>query len=131
MLRIVYILSFFILMMVLSGCGINKAEYIYIPPQSKADKKCSLRCVKAKGYCQQICRLKHSRCFSRADRDMPNQYEAYKQKRMQKNAKVIKTWLDFDKNNPCYNACNCTLSFNTCYLACDGQVIEKKAGRSH
>ncbi len=127
MLRLLILL---VLMTILTACGTHhhKAEYTYQPPQSNMDKKCVTQCAQGKRYCQQICQLKHPRCFFQAHQHALNQYKIYKQERIRKGEKVIKTLHDFEQSAPCYNACNCVPSFNTCYTACGGQVIERSSG---
>jgi hypothetical protein len=50
------------LIWLLSGCQTaNKKEYIYLPPDSVADKQCIARCSSAKKHCYRICELKNSR----------------------------------------------------------------------
>lgn len=46
----------------LTGCfPVSEKHYTYVPPVSKADKKCVARCGYAKSNCQRICKLKNAR----------------------------------------------------------------------
>jgi hypothetical protein len=124
MFRLFSVISLLTSIMVLTAChSIYKAEYRYVPPQAVMDKYCAQQCSKGKRYCQQICQLKHPKCFAKAYQNTLSQYESYKQERMRKGEKVVKSLRDFDQNYICYSECNCVPSFNTCYTACGGQVI--------
>ena len=56
------IFSLLVLITMLSACSTmmqkNEKRYKYIPPQSRADKRCIGKCMHARKYCLQICELK-------------------------------------------------------------------------
>lgn len=84
MLRLLSAISFFILIVSLTGChSAVKKEYAYAAPHSVTGKRCISKCIYARKYCLKICELKNS------------------------------------------SDCDCDTSFNTCYRACGGQVVER------
>src|SRR5689334_19591211 len=115
MLRLFLLISILIGFIFLAACNSNqKVAYRYIPPETSLDKNCAAQCSKGKRYCQQICQLKHPKCFARAYQKATNQYESYQQECMRKGEKIIKGLRDFDQSYTCYSDCNCIPSFNTC-----------------
>lgn len=110
---------------ILSGCQpLKRVGYSYIPPETKADKLCASRCVSAKSSCEKICKMKNPNCFMQEEQNALYRFQLYQQEAMQKGERVTKKLKDFNYTYKCLSACNCTLSFNTCYMACGGQVIE-------
>lgn len=115
------------LVTMLSGCGpIYKTEYNYVPPHSNMSKMCVAQCVQAKSHCEQLCELKNQNCVAQARQEAFYEYEIYKHDRKREGKKVKKDIGDFDRSYRCQSSCDCTPSFNTCYSACGGQVLEKQ-----
>ena len=124
--RSISIFSLFtILAVLLSGCSFMfKPKYTYIPPESHADKVCVKRCARAKNFCETICHLKFDSCKARALRTAQNKFEGYKSDMRRWGRPITKSVRDFDTGYKCRLTCNCVVSFNTCYEACGGEVIE-------
>jgi hypothetical protein len=111
------------LLLISSGCQpVKLPEYTYVPPEAKADKTCAIRCTSAKRYCEQICRMKNPRCFEREEQIAMLQYNFYRLEAMREGMQTTKTIKDFNHHDRCLSSCQCTSSFNTCYVACGGQV---------
>lgn len=97
------IFSLLVLIGMLSSCEpIYETEYSYSPPTTKTNQICATRCLQAQAACERICALKNENCLSRSQ--------------------------GFSANK-CKKVCNCKVSYNTCYSACGGQVMEKKVLR--
>ena len=96
----VLVLSFFLV-----SCFTNyKVEYSYVPPTVKADRRCVAKCVYARNFCERICKMKQENCRKRSALG--------------------------DLSSSCNKSCNCVISFNTCYSACGGEVVEHKISLS-
>lgn len=93
---VVLVLSFF-----LASCVKDyKVEYSYTPPTLKADRRCVAKCVYARNFCERICKMKQENCLKRSALG--------------------------SLSSSCNKSCNCVTSFNTCYSACGGEVVEHK-----
>src|SRR3990167_339271 len=110
--RLLLIGSFIFLVSMLSGCGpMYETQYKYIPPASNIGKMCTSQCVQSKSMCQQMCEMRKQSC-RRGERVRSGKKDDRK----------------FDYLEPnCDNiACDCTETFNTCYGACGGEVLERQ-----
>lgn len=127
MLRLFTLLLFVALSGMLLGCGpIYKKEYAYVPPRSSAGKMCLAQCIQGKSNCQQMCQMRNENCRAQARQDAFYQYQEYKHERRREGKEVKKTVNDFDNSFfSCNESCDCTSSFNACYAACGGQVLER------
>lgn len=117
-----------IAILILGACtqiGLKK-KYSYIPPEIKSDRVCISRCLYGKTSCERLCDLRNERCLMATRAEAEAQYRVYQQTIMQSpgNRHADKKFIDFAHAASCYHPCNCVISFNTCYTACGGQVIE-------
>jgi hypothetical protein len=125
MLRSLRIFFFVMMVGLLTSCGtMITPKYTYIPPDNKADRVCASHCSTGKNYCNNLCRFKLESCRTRAYRLALNKFEMYKRQVESRGGQVKKTVRDFDKGYTCKVTCNCIVSFNTCYSACGGEVLE-------
>lgn len=112
--------------MILSGCdALYKKEYNYIPPKANMEKRCANACYVGKNSCEKICYLKNQACFMRAYDNAKYDYQNYVNQMHQAGKRVTKDIRDFADTDSCSKNCHCVTSFNTCYSACGGQVIER------
>ena len=111
-----------------SGCGpIYKTEYSYVPPRSDMGKMCISQCVQSKGMCEQMCQMRNETCRMRAHREARRQFEVYERKTRARGEPVQRDVNDFDDSYfRCNQECDCASSFNSCYSACGGQVLERQ-----
>ncbi len=118
----------FLAVIILSGCGpIYRTDYSYKPPKSSAGKMCISQCLQNKSFCEESCQVRNENCKMRAHEDALFQFEAYKREQLKNNQPIQRTVSDFDSSSyRCNNSCDCTPSFNACYSACGGQVLENK-----
>jgi len=130
MLRLRWFSSILILALtgMLFGCGpIYKTEYAYVPPHSSMGKMCIAQCVQGKSACQQMCEMRKENCRARARQEAHYQYEEYKHEQRREHKDVNKDVNDFDNSFfDCNQSCDCTPTFNACYSACGGQVLERQ-----
>jgi hypothetical protein len=121
------IFSILCLAAMLAGCGpIYKTEYAYVPPRTDTGKMCTAQCVQGKNSCEQMCEMKNQDCRLRAHQDALTQFEMYKQERKREGKPLKKDVKDFDQSYTCGSSCNCEPTYNACYSACGGQVLERK-----
>ena len=126
--RLLLIGFFTFLVGMLSACApVYKTQYKYIPPSSKMGNMCVSQCVQSKSMCQQMCEMRKETCRMRVQREGRAQYETYKEEQKRGGWSIMKDVSDFTDTQGCDNTpCGCTETFNTCYGACGGQVLERK-----
>jgi hypothetical protein len=124
------LLSLFCFLMIttlISACGpVYQSHYTYAPPHAAMEKKCVAQCLQGKNSCLRLCDLKNQRCVERAHYKGLERYTAYKQEQLRNGKAITKSVSYFEDRSVCRKACSCTISFNTCYSACGGQVKEHK-----
>lgn len=117
-----------VLIIALAGCApVYKSEYNYAPPNNQMGKMCIAQCVQAKANCEQMCQINNANCRAQRRQEAFYQYETYKYERHRQGRKLKKNINDFDTGSySCSHSCNCVPSFNACYAACGGEVLERK-----
>lgn len=111
----------------LAACSpIYKTEYAYVPPKSDMGKMCTANCVQQKSMCQQMCQMRNENCRARAHQDALYQYEVYKNERRRNGQSIDRSVSSFESSFGCNEPCNCSETFNTCYSACGGEVLERE-----
>lgn len=120
------ILSVFTLVAMLAACGpVYKREYAYVPPKSSTGKMCTAQCIQGRNACEQMCRMNNEACIARSKQDAVYEYEQYKHERRREGKEVKKTVSDFDRSYTCNSSCNCGPTYNACYSACGGEVLQR------
>lgn len=121
--RFVRLIAFFMMALVLSGCGGSYYQkYNYTPPTAPGSERCIAQCWQGRNSCEQICSLKNPRCAAEARVDAQTRYSDYVRQRQAKGLPVTKSLKDFQRTAQCFHSCNCIPAFNTCYSACGGYV---------
>ena len=125
--RIVFMSVTLISVALLSACGpIYKTEYAYTPPASSMGQMCVSQCLQNKSVNEQMCQMRNDACRSQARQNAMYQFEAYRNERKSDGKKVRKDLSDFDQSYLCSDSCDSTPTFNACYSACGGQVLERQ-----
>lgn len=112
----------------LAGCGpIYQTHYSYVPPHSSVGKMCIAQCVQSKSTCQQMCQMKEQNCQYQSREEARYSYSEYKHDRKKHGKAVKKELRDFDSGRySCHQSCDCDETFNSCYDACGGKVVESR-----
>ncbi len=126
--RLTPLLSLIVLASLLFGCGpIYQREFAYVAPPTSMGKMCTAQCIQGKNACQQMCQMRNDNCRAQARQDAYFQYEEYKRERHREGKEVEKSVSNFDYGSfNCNQSCNCTPTYNACYSACGGQVLERE-----
>lgn len=116
-----------IILALLGGCGpVFQTNYSYVPPRSPMSKMCINQCVQNQSICEQMCQMKNQSCRIQAHQDALYQYESYKHEQERLGLPINKSVSSFEYSGQCEQQCGCTASFNTCYSACGGKVLESR-----
>jgi hypothetical protein len=101
----------------------ENAKYSYTPPESTQGKHCAAQCSVGKNSCEQLCVMKHPRCWANARNDAQKKFNVYKNYQLAHGLPVKKRVQNFENTDVCKHECHCRAAFNVCYSACGGQVI--------
>ena len=111
----------------LVACGpIYKTQYSYVPPRTSMGNMCISQCVQNKSMCEQMCQMKNQTCRLQAHQDALYQYENYRREQERIGKPIKRTVNDFEYTGACNEICSCDTTFNACYSACGGQVLERQ-----
>jgi len=121
------LIALFVFAVILTGCttmGRSPSSYKLVMPTTAKGMRCVQRCKTMKNTCYKMCHNVDPSCLDQEKNNAKQRFDNYRQKTVEKEENVEKSWQDFYNPNVCKDTvCGCHHDYRACVQLCGGQLV--------